>query len=301
MNSHLAASFARCRQIARGAGTNFYYSFLLLPRDQRRAMCALYAFLRLTDDLGDSEAPAGAASTGVERQVALERWRASLDRTLEGYFDHPILPAVADTVARYAIPLEYLHGVIDGVASDLQEPAFRTFAELEAYCYQVAGVVGLACLHIWGFSDTAAFGPARCCGLAFQLTNILRDIEEDLRRGRIYLPREDLERFSYSEDDLRSRACDTRFRQLMRFEVARVETCYEEAASLIDYLQGGGRAMFGAMFDTYRALLTEVKYRDGNVFGRRIRLSSWRKMRIVAHWLMARPAATRSLQTAART
>ena len=301
MSTELTDSFARCRQIARRTGTSFYYSFLLLRHDQRRAMCALYAFLRLTDDLGDADLPAGVTQDTDHRRLALDRWRTSLDRALEGRFDHPILPAVADTVAQYAIPLEYLHAVIDGVAMDLDEPSYETFADLDVYCHRVAGVVGLACLHIWGFSDELAFVPARRCGLAFQLTNILRDIEEDARRGRIYLPREDLLRFGYSEDDLRQHVYDTRFRQLMRFEIDRAETCYEEAASLADYLNGGGRAMFGAMFDTYRALLAEIKRRDGNVFGVRVRLSSWRKLRIAAHWFMARRTALPSFETAART
>jgi phytoene synthase len=302
MSPDLNDSFARCRQIARRTGTNFYYSFLLLPRDQRRAMCALYAFLRLTDDLGDSELPHGhgAAADAEIRRAALARWRDSLDRALEGRFEHPILPAVADTLVRYSIPVEHLQAVIDGVEMDLTEPSYETFADLEVYCHKVAGVVGLACLRIWGLTDSRALVPARRCGLAFQLTNILRDIDEDLRRRRIYLPREDLRRFGYDEDDLRRRTFDTRFRQLMRFEIARAESCYADAAELGEYLQGGGRAMFGAMFDTYAAILAEIKRRDGDVFGERVRLSPWRKMRIAAHWFVARPHAARALETAVR-
>lgn len=301
MSSELIKSFARCRQIARKTGTNFYYSFLLLPRARRRAMCALYAFLRLTDDLGDSEPPILGPADGKQRRAALDRWRTSLERSLEGHFDHPILPAVADTLVRYAIPREYLHAVIDGVMMDLHEPSYETFADLEVYCHRVAGVVGLACLHIWGFADLRALALARRCGLAFQLTNILRDLEEDSLRGRIYLPREDLRRFGYTEDDLRHRVYDPRFRALMRFEITRAEHCYAEAAELSGYLQGGGRAMFGAMFDTYASLLAEIKRRDGDVFSQRVRLSSWRKLRIAASWLLARPGSASALQTVART
>ncbi|MBL9124252.1 MAG: phytoene/squalene synthase family protein [Planctomycetaceae bacterium] len=300
MTSELADSYARCRRIARQSSTSFYYSFLLLPRAQRRAMCALYAFLRLTDDLGDSESLPGEAGTRMQRRAALDRWRAALEHSLCGQFDHPIFPAVADTLVRYAIPREHLHAVIDGVSMDLDEPRFETFADLEVYCYRVAGVVGLACLQIWTFHDARALEPARACGLAFQLTNILRDLGEDLERGRIYLPREDLERFRYGEEDLRQHVVDARFRQLLRFEIARAEGYYAQAAELAGYLEGGGRAMFGAMFETYAALLAEIKRRDGDVFGERIRLSSWRKLRIAAGWLLPRPAATSSLQTAAR-
>lgn len=308
MSADLNESFACCRRIARRTGTSFYYSILLLPRSQRRAMCALYAFLRLTDDLGDSELAAGDRNGvgGIQsvpadaawRRDALDRWRVSLERSLEGQFDHPIMPAVADTLVRFAIPREYLHAVIDGVAMDLNEPVFETFADLEVYCHRVAGVVGLACLHIWGFSDARALAPARRCGLAFQLTNILRDLEEDSTRGRSYLPREDLRRFNYPEHDLRRHVYDDRFRRLIRFEIARAEQCYAEAAELANYLQGGGRAMFGAMFDTYSSLLAEIKRRDGDVFSQRVRLSSWRKLRIAAGWFLTRPGHGGAMQTA---
>lgn len=308
MNAELSDSFARCRRIARRTGTSFYYSFLLLPHAQRQAMCALYAFLRLTDDLGDSDLTAAAGSAQTlegsagrqQRAQALARWRTALDGSFEGQFQHPILPALADTVARYAIPREYLHAVIDGVEMDLQPPAYETFADLELYCHRVAGVVGLCCLHIWGYRDAAALAPARRCGLAFQLTNILRDLKEDAAGGRIYLPREDLRRVSYSEDDLRRGVCDARFRALMRFQIDRAEQCYAEAAPLADYLYGGGRAMFGAMFDTYALLLAEIKRRDGDVFGQRVRLSSWRKLRIAASWYLPRSSSVGALQTAAR-
>jgi phytoene synthase len=183
---------------------------------------------------------------------------------------------------------------------DLDEPSYETFADLELYCHRVAGVVGLACLHIWSFTDARALDLAKKCGLAFQLTNILRDLDEDATRGRIYLPREDLRHFNYSEADLRARVVDARFRQLMHFEIARAESYYNQSAELANYLQGGGRAMFGAMFETYAALLAEIKRRDGDVFGERIRLSSWRKMRIAAGWLLPRSGSATALQLAPR-
>ncbi|HEY5315335.1 MAG TPA: squalene/phytoene synthase family protein, partial [Pirellulales bacterium] len=156
----LQSSYAHCQRIARAEARNFYYSFLALPRAKRLAMCALYAYLRHTDDLGDNAGPA------EQRLQALTRWRQSLDRALEGQFDSPMFLALADTVCRYRIPPEYLYAVIDGVVLDVEGRTYETFDELAEYCYKVASVVGLACIHIWGFSDERALLPARRCGLA---------------------------------------------------------------------------------------------------------------------------------------
>lgn len=287
MTAELNASYALCRQVARRAAKNFYYTFLLLPRDKRRAMCALYAFLRRTDDLGDNPQPADV------RREALARWRESLDGAMQGRFDHPLLPALADTVARYAIPPQYLFDTIDGVEMDIDGRQYETFDELEQYCYRVASVVGLACIHVWGFRGDEAFEPARKCGLAFQLTNILRDLKEDAEQGRVYLPREDLDRFGYSVDGLRSGVRDARFRALMRFEIARAEALYREGRELQRWLEPDGLPVFGAMVSTYQALLEEIKRRDGDVFTNRVRLSPWRKLSIAARWLRVHPAASR--------
>ncbi|HEX7377696.1 MAG TPA: phytoene/squalene synthase family protein [Pirellulales bacterium] len=279
----LSTSYTACRRLARRSARNFYYSFLVLPREKRRAMCALYAFSRLTDDLGDNREPV------ATRRLALAAWRRSLDRGLRGDFDAPIFPALADTVARYQIPPRYLHELIDGVEMDLNDGHYQTFDELSGYCYKVASVVGLSCIHIWGFRDERAFTPAIQCGIAMQLTNILRDLQEDAACGRVYLPREDLERFGYTAHDLRGGIVDERFRDLMRFEVSRAEELYLAAAELADWLSPDGRAVFGAMTGIYRGLLDEIKRADGDVFGRRIRLTTWRKLRIAGRWLFAGP------------
>lgn len=272
--SELERSYRLSSQVARRAAKNFYYSFLLLPRAQRRAMCALYAFLRRTDDLGDNDSPVEA------RRAALARWRGSLDRALAGQFDDPILPALADTVARFNVrPLD-LHAVIDGVEMDLTQTSYETFGELELYCERVASAVGLACVRIWGCEDPASDEPARNCGIALQLTNILRDVHEDLRLGRVYLPQEDLRRFEYSADDLRGGERDGRFRALMRFEIERAEKYYERGAGLAPFLHGDSRAIFWTMLTTYRSLLDEIKRRDGDVLTSRVTLSPWRKWRI---------------------
>jgi len=277
------SSYAHCRQLTRRTASNFYYSFLVLPRGKRRAMCALYAFARMTDDLGDNALPV------AERREALAGWRNSLEQALAGEFDAPIFPALADTVARYRLPPEHLRSVIDGVEMDLAHQGFETFDELSEYCCKVASAVGLCCIHIWGFTGPEALEPARKCGIAFQLTNILRDLKEDAALGRIYLPREDLRRFGYSADDLRHGQGGERFQQLMRFEIERAERLYQDAAQLPRWLGPDGKTIFGAMSGIYRGLLDEIKRLDGDVFSHRARLSAWRKLRIAGRWLLVRP------------
>ena len=185
----LAQSYAFCRRLSRLRHSSFYASFWLLPRDKRPAMHALYAFMRYTDDLGDSSLPV------ARRRAALQCWRRSLDDALAGRFGaegadgRPLLPALADTVRRFAIPREHLHAVIDGQEMDLDAVRYETFAQLAGYCEKVASAVGLACIHVWGIRDDGALEPARKCGIAFQLTNILRDLREDCAGRSICPPR----------------------------------------------------------------------------------------------------------------
>ena len=274
MNNELTESYDYCQRLARSAAKNFYYSFLTLPRDRFRAMCVLYAFLRLTDDIGDN-----AEIALTERVTQLADWREKLSRACEQReFTHPCLPALADIVNRFQIDSALLHEVVIGVESDLQEQQFPTFAELETYCYRVAGVVGLCCISIWGFHDERAKPAAVACGTAFQLTNILRDIAEDAGLGRVYLPQEDLDRFSYSRDDIRQQVRDERFHELMRFEVERAEAYYGKANELFDYLDPPGRAILAAMIGIYGDLLQEIRRREFDIFSERVRLSRRRKL-----------------------
>ena len=284
MSLDVVDSYAHCQRIARQSGSSFYYSFLLLPKQQRLAMCALYAFLRRTDDLSDS-------SQAVEdRRIALCDWRQSMLAAIDGRADRdPLLPALADTVARYRIPLEHLTAAIDGVEMDLAVHRYETFDELEEYCQRVASAVGLACLRIWGCDRSEAIGPARRCGVAFQMTNILRDLKEDAARGRIYLPQEDLRRFGYTSDDLLSGVCDERFRRLMGFEIQRTEQLYSEGQELERWLPPQRLRVFGSMLAMYRTLLAEIKRLDGDVLNYRARLGGWQKMRIAARWLLRPP------------
>ncbi len=278
----LAHSYAYCDRLARREAANFYHAFRLLPWDQRRAMCALYAFLRITDDLADAPGRADA------KRPALDAWRDSLHDALAGRYRHALFPAFGHTVARYRIPADYPDAAIDGVLMDLSIDRYETFADLYVYCYRVASVVGLSCLPIWGCTSPDAKPYAEAAGIAFQLTNILRDLAEDAARGRVYLPCEDLQRFAYSDDDLRRGVYDMRFLALMRFEADRAAYYYDISEPLVRWLPPPGRAVFQVMRNTYRGLLTEIVRRDFDVFRGRVRLSRLRKLWLAAQALPVR-------------
>jgi phytoene synthase len=277
MTTALARSYAYAERLARREAANFYPAFRLLPRPQRLAMCALYAFLRITDDLSDRP------GTSAEKRGPLADWRRRLDQALRGQYSHRLHAALYDTVTVYGIPREYLEAALDGVAMDLEPVSYATFTDLYTYCYRVASVVGLACIHIWGFTDDKAKQYAESAGIGFQLTNILRDLREDAERGRIYLPQEDLERFAYTPEQLRQGVQDEHFRELMRFQVARARGYYEASDPLTELLAPPGQAVFLMMSRTYRGLLEAIERRRYDVFSRRVRLSLGYKL-----WLAAR-------------
>jgi 15-cis-phytoene synthase len=282
MTVSLAESNAFCQQLARSTGKNFYYSFLGLPRTLRREMCVLYAFMRATDDIGDDE-----SRSLAERRTLLDNWKQSLADALQGQTgDHPILPALAELVASGKLPARYLFDVIEGVEMDLEPRRFATFSELETYCYHVAGAVGLCCIHVWGFDGDDALPPAIACGTAFQLTNILRDLAEDIDRDRVYLPQEDLQRFGYTEEDLQRRVFDDRFRRLMQFEVARARTHYQQAEQLFAHLAPPGQPILRAMIRIYGGLLDRIERRGYDIFSSRIHLSRCHKWSIVLKALL---------------
>jgi phytoene synthase len=275
-------SYAWCERLARREAANFYHAFRLLPAEQRRAMCALYAFLRLADDLADGPEPAD------ERRSSLAMWREQLAGALHGDYRHSVHPALHDTVRRYGVPAAYLEAVLDGVEMDLDVGRYAAFADLYGYCWRVASAVGLACIHVWGFRDQRALPCAEAAGVAFQLTNILRDLGEDAARGRVYLPEEDLARFGYGADELSQGRRDARFRALMDFEAERARRYYAAAAPLVELLRPAGRAVFLVMLRTYRGLLDEIERRDYDVFRERVRLSRLRKLWLAARALPAR-------------
>jgi phytoene synthase len=274
----VARSYRYSRRVARTRARNFYYSFVLLSRPQRDAMCAMYAFMRYCDDLSDEP--------GATR-AAIDRWRADLDQALAGRFSgHPVWPAFHHAVRRFAIPHEYFREMIDGVASDLEPRRIETFDELHRYCYQVASVVGLTTVHIFGFDSPAALPLAEKCGVAFQLTNILRDIREDAGLGRVYLPAEDLRRFGVTEEDLRAGQRSPAFLELMRFEAARARACYDESRPLLELVSPRSRPSLWALIEIYSRLLDRIERSGYDVFARRIRLPAREKAAIVLRALL---------------
>lgn len=275
MTPTLAASYAYCERLARRQAANFYPAFRILPAPQRRAMCALYAFLRVSDDLADGP------GTLAEKQARLSTWRSDFVGALAGDYRHPLHAAFHHAVRRHGIPRSCVSAVLDGVEMDLYQNSYATFAELYRYCYRVASAVGLACIHIWGFADAKAEDYAESAGIAFQLTNILRDLGEDAGRGRVYLPQEDLVKFGYRLEQLYRGERDERFRALMRFQVERARHYYDAARPLSAFLPPPGRAVFQVLIGTYRGLLDAIEARDYDVFSSRVRLSSWRKLRLV--------------------
>ena len=264
----LAASYAFCRRIARRRARNFYYSFLLLSRGQRNAMCAIYAFMRYCDDISEGQ---GASNE------AIARWREDLDLALKGqYGANPLWPAFHDTVQRYKIQSAYFHEMIDGVSADLQPRQIETFEELYRYCYQVASVVGLTIIHIFGFESPEALKLAERCGIAFQLTNILRDVREDLENRRVYIPLEDIRRF---HADLSKR--DENFVRLLRFEADRARSYYAESRPLLDLIDRRSRASLWALIEIYRRLLGRIERSSFDVLQHRIRVPAWEKLAIL--------------------
>jgi 15-cis-phytoene synthase len=281
----LDASYAHCRAVAKARAKNFYYSFVLLDPDRKNAMCAVYAFMRYCDDLSDEP--------GATRS-AMDRWREALKEACAGRPDEsPIWPAFLDTVTRYGIPHAYFHDMVEGVASDIEQAAPRriqTFGELYQYCYRVASVVGLTTVHIFGFASEEAKAEAlplaEKCGVAFQLTNILRDVKEDAELGRVYLPAEDLDRFGVTAEDLADGRSTERFGALMEFEIERARMYYAESRPLLVRIRPQARPSLWALIAIYSGLLDRIAESHYDVLRRRISLGLSDKL-----WIVARAAA----------
>lgn len=299
---NIATSYRQVRRIARRSRSNFYRSFWLLPSEKRKAMCALYAFARITDDIGDCDAPVSL------RRKWLQWWRQMTALNLlvdpkEGLCVLPdglsastahlpvdmltraieVLPAMRDAAARFVIPSRYLLEIVDGVLADQKKTRFDTFEQLEHYCYLVASAVGLACLHIWQFDSPLPMRAAIDCGLAFQLTNILRDVTEDAQRGRIYLPQQHWYEHGLCEDDLLKPRPDDRLRCLIRDEARRASDLYDSGWHVWDSLHADGRPMFSMMWRTYRQLLARIEADPGCVLVRRIHLSSVERFHLASN------------------
>lgn len=278
----LEQSYAHCVRVARSRARNFYYSFVLLSRPQRLAICAMYAFMRYCDDLSDD-------ASVPDRASAIARWRDELDAALEGrYSAHPVWPAFHDAVMRYRIPREYFHEMIAGVSSDLEPRRITTFDELYRYCYQVASVVGLTIVHIFGFESPRALELAERCGIAFQLTNILRDVKEDALLGRVYLPKEDLARFGVASELFAEGHMTAEARSLFEFEADRAESYYQSGWELVPLVSPESRASLWALIEIYHRLLRRIRASGFDVLTGRIRVPTAEKGWIVLRGIMKR-------------
>ncbi len=265
------------------SNTSFYYSFSLLPRRKREAIHAVYAFCRLTDDIVDE---------GPDEQgkfLLLRRWRMELGRALHGTSSYPILNQVSATAKRFNIPFDHFYELIRGVELDLTKHRYRTFDELREYCFLVASSVGLMCRQIFGYRNESTKDYAVNLGIALQLTNILRDVKDDARRDRIYIPLEDLERFGYSEEDLLNCRYTPSFVNLMRFECDRARQYFDMAR---DALRDEDKYYFFAariMWSIYAHTLRRIERSNYNVFERRVSISKFLKLLIAfRYWLSHR-------------
>ncbi|HEY6388408.1 MAG TPA: squalene synthase HpnC [Candidatus Acidoferrum sp.] len=288
----VSLSYAECHCIARAAHSNFYYTFYLLPKPKRDGLAALYAFMRLVDDLADE------GNDLAAKQRGLADWRAALDdavigeeRLVDGSTAlnsatpngaTEVLPALVDTMQRYKMPARYLHDLISGAEMDLTLRTYPTFDRLREYCYRVAGTVGLTCTHVFGFHDPRALDLAEKLGLAFQLTNIIRDVHEDYALGRVYLPEEDLARYAVSPLDFGKSEATLGVRELLRFEADRAWQCYEEGSALFRLIDVESRGALWLLVHTYSALLARIESLDFAVFGERVRLSKAEKILFIA-------------------
>jgi 15-cis-phytoene synthase len=290
----LETAYGVCRHITRSSARNFYYGFLALPRRKRNALSAVYAFMRHADDLSDD------ASVSIpDRRRKLSEWLDQYHRVVDGAAtDDPVFMALRDAQQHFNIPTELLDKLVQGTAMDLysNDPgelaageaapdtvaiAYRTFAELYDYCYHVASVVGLVCIRIFGYREVFAEQLAEEVGIAFQLTNILRDIKEDGALGRIYIPQEDLEHFAVSAQELVSGASLDRLRPLLEMQANRAREFYKAADKLLPLIDEDSQGALWTLVTIYHRLLDRIVERQYDVYSRRIRLSGIEKSGIL--------------------
>jgi 15-cis-phytoene synthase len=294
----LIMAYSVCKGITRTAAKNFYYAFLALPRRKREALCAVYAFMRRCDDITDDS-----RLSPSDRHQQLDSWLDALHRAQQGHpTDDAVLLALTDAQRRFGIPAGLLDELAHGTAMDVEEselrisvpgvPApvihYKTFEELRAYCYRVASVVGLVCIHIFGYRDPAAEPLAERCGLAFQLTNIVRDVKEDATMNRVYLPEEDLARFGLSVQDVFRSPDAARFRPLLALESDRAREFYASGEELIPYVAEDSQPALWVLITIYRSLLEKIAAKQYDVFAAKVSLSTWEKLRILGKGFLKR-------------
>lgn len=280
MTPELEAGFRASRQVARRAASNFVWAFWLLPLDQRRGMEALYAFARRCDDIADSSEPLDT------RRAKLAAFREVLRKALAGKHIDPVLTALADTVSRFVVPQHLLWRIMDGVEMDLNEVGFATYADLRRYCEHVASAVGLACLAIWGCREDEAILPAADCGVAFQLTNILRDLAADGRQGRVYLPHDELARFGCAPVDWLGPVGTENLQALLNFQCQRAAGLFQAGLRTERWLDRGPKRVFHLMWTTYRALLSRIERDPLVILRRRVQVPRWQKALLAGRALL---------------
>jgi len=302
--AQLTMAYSVCRGITRTNARNFYYAFLVLPKRKRQALSAVYAFMRRCDDIADD--PGLSVS---ERRYNLDSWLDALHRAQQGEpTDDPILLALTDAQRRYSIPAGLLDDLALGTSMDVVDSSddgqiasmspnqsaprltvqYQTFDDLKVYCYRVASVVGLVCIHIFGYRDPAAEPLAEQCGLAFQLTNIIRDVREDAAMGRVYLPEEDLSKFGLTAGELLANPDTARFRPLLALEAGRAREGYQAGDQLIPYISEDSQPALWVLINIYRKLLEKIVARQYDVFSGKITLTVGEKLRILGKGFLQR-------------
>jgi 15-cis-phytoene synthase len=266
----LRAAYERCAAITASHSRSFHLASSLLPQRKRHAVRALYAFCRTVDDIVDDP-------SAVDREASLEEWRR-INEAARAPTGNIIAAAWTDTLRRYQIPRRYALQLVEGVARDLVETRYETFDELSTYCYGVASTVGLMAMHIVGFRSTDALPYAIKLGVALQMTNILRDVGEDLRNGRLYLPQSELRMYGMHPADLEAGRVTGPWRDFMRFQIERARRLYTEAWPGIRLLDADGQIAIAAAADIYRRILAVIERNDYDVFTQRASLSGWEKM-----------------------
>jgi phytoene synthase len=263
------------KEIAKKSNSSFYYAFNLLPAEQRDAMNTVYAFCRQTDDIVDE----GTISDDVKHDK-LRKWRIELEKSLDGQSDYPLINKLSKTIQHFHIPLEPFFDLIKGMEMDLQKKRYLTFNDLQTYCYNVASTVGLMCIEIFGYRHPSAKDFAINLGIALQLTNILRDVKKDAEKGRIYLPKEDLEEFNYQESDVFNNTYNENFQRMMEYQVERAREFFNAATACLN--REDKKTMFAAraMQHIYSRMLNKIVDANYNVYQNKIKISTFKKVGI---------------------
>ena len=289
MATELDRAYDLCRRITRSEAKNFYYAFRTLPHRKRRAIYAAYAFFRRIDDVVDGETPLNV------KRTQLDEARNLLDPGNSGRESEPVAMALRHAIDEHSIPIDYFEDFVDGMEMDLVQTRYRNFEELRRYCYGAASAVGLISITVFGYTDAKAEEYAVDLGIAMQLTNILRDLDEDAGRDRIYLPTDELKRYGYSETDLLSGTTNDAFRELMGFQVERARQFFKSGMRLVPLVSADSRACPSALAGVYGTILDRIERSQYDVFSRRIGLSPVEKFLLVARlWATSRiPASLR--------